>query len=225
VDGKIATRNLEDKDDLIAHYQYAIIEQKHKIANQEHDIWHLTDAEFAFKGEYDRIFQEMIDIGYYVEDYSFGENSGNISAFIRSYKRVTLEPQIVYVTQNITIEVPLVLSDWNSIEELKTFLTNDTSDSHVYLTIDNSVTSFNGICEHRAFKLRDNALEIGKRLDTEILTKEECFKYQEYLGFSTQILNELPDINGHYIVKAIVGNEIWFIEPSNDNVWLGYYLD
>jgi hypothetical protein len=185
VEGKITTRNLEDKDDLIARYQQELSEKP-------------------------AVVTEYINVPQYVE---------------KIVTKITTIEKIV--TQNVTVEVevPIVLSDWNSIEELKTFLANDTSDSHVYLTVDNGVASFNGICEHRAFKLRDNALEIGKRLDTEILTKEECFKYQECLGFSTQTLNELPDNNGHYIVKAIVGNEIWFIEPSNDNVWLCYYVN
>lgn len=120
----------------------------------------------------------------------------------------------------IFVDRPVQLSDWDSVEELQAFLDETT----IRLVIV-SGESFNGQCENMAFQLRDKAAEQGKRLETEILTRAECYKYQEYLGIPYEMIWSLKQSDGHVICKAVIGNEVWFIEPSNDNHWIAYYLD
>jgi hypothetical protein len=199
VEGKIATRNLEDKDDLIARYQYEIIEQEHKIANQEHDIWHLTEAEFAFKSENDRIFQELIDGGYYIDDYSWSENSENVSVSIHSYRLVTPEPQIVYVTQNVTVEVERIVNgkfkDWQSLGEL-----SDWVEANLTRLI---VVGTKTDCDDYALRLQRKAYEQGYSISIQIV-KDGLLG-----GKNVSNYTEL-----HAGCLALVGNEFYFIEPQ-----------
>ena len=131
----------------------------------------------------------------------------------------------IYVTQNVTVEkiVYAPLSDFESVEALKAFLVVDDTNSHIFLKANkDGVVNLVGVCEEFAFQLRERAELIGKRLDTEILTKQECFKYEGYIESGASRL----DVNdGHYICKAVIENEVWFIEPQNDRIWLAYYLD
>ena len=117
----------------------------------------------------------------------------------------------------VFIDRPVVLSNWDSVEELQTFL----DETHIRLVIV-SGEDFNGQCENLAFQLRDEAAEHGKRLETEILTRAECIKYQRYL---TGNAYSLGWNDGHVICKAVVGNAWYFIEPANDAIWKAYYLD
>jgi hypothetical protein len=126
------------------------------------------------------------------------------------------------VTNNVTVEP----KQFPSLEALKEFLALDNSDKVVYLIVNTSgVASLNGICEDRAFHLQEVAKKQGFVLETELLTKPECYQYNEYLKFSDDTLANMPDKNSHMILKAIIGNAIYFIEPSNDSVWHPYNLD
>jgi len=126
-------------------------------------------------------------------------------------------PYVVFVDR------PVQLTDWESVEELEGFLENDDTDSVIRLVAgaDGNV-NFNGQCEDRAFQLRGSAESICKRLETEILNKTECIKYQQYYKGNPY---NLPAGGGHMICKAIIGNDVYFVEPSNDAIWLAYYLD
>jgi hypothetical protein len=147
------------------------------------------------------------------------------------YVEVNKPPEIVEVEVTVVkevikeviveklVEVYKPLSDWDSLAELEAFLSQDTTDSHIYLIADeNGVVKLTGNCEEVAFQLQGRAYEIGKRLDTEILTYAEYIKYCGTDGGMR--IND-----GHYINKAVVGNEVWFVEPQSDKVWLAYYLD
>lgn len=109
------------------------------------------------------------------------------------------------------------LEDFENVTELKAFLLEDNTDSMVYLKAGvNGVVKLNSQCEDRAFQLRDAAAEKGKRIETEALGRNEYWKwYGKYLG-----VNEF-----HMINKAFIGNEVYYIEPSNDKVWVGLRLD
>lgn len=115
------------------------------------------------------------------------------------------------------------LSDWQSVGELRAFLQMDDTDHRVYLVADSSgLVQFNNQCEDYAFNLRKRAQIVGHNLDTEILSKAECIKWQQYIQGDAYSLG----INdGHYINKAIVGNAVWYCEPQNDKVWWVYNLD
>lgn len=125
-----------------------------------------------------------------------------------------------YWSYVVFIDRPIELSDWDSVEELQDFL-----DNTVVRLIVVSGEPLNGQCENKAFQLRDYAEERGKRLETEILTKAECLKYHAHLKYSSGRYLLMDDNDGHYICKAVIRNEVWFIEPANDNIWLTYKLD
>ena len=112
-------------------------------------------------------------------------------------------------------------TDWQSVDELKAWLEYD--NAPLILKADASgVVKFNGRCEDVAFQARDRAYEVGKRLDTEIITRQETIKYQQYLSGDVY---KLGVNDGHYLNKAVVGNEVWFVQSDTDKIWLAYYLD
>ncbi len=117
-------------------------------------------------------------------------------------------------------------SDFSSVDELKTFLAKDDSDTHtIFIADENGYIYFNNSCEDGAFQLRNNAFAEGKRIETEILTKQECIKYYKKLGLSYADVYYMNIQDSHMICKAIIGNEIWYIEPSTDKIVLAYNLD
>jgi len=121
--------------------------------------------------------------------------------------------KIVEVEKEVTVKP----TDWVSLIELENFLDDDDTDSHIFLKADaNGIIKFSGTCEEYAFQLRDRAFDAGKRLETEDLTPAE---YKRWYG-KTIDKNSL-----HCICKAIIGNEVWYIEPADDRHWIGAYLD
>ncbi len=123
------------------------------------------------------------------------------------------------------VEVSKMLSDWNNVEELKTFLAQDNTDSSIFVKFYfGREIKLGGFCEDFAVQLQNRAYEIGKRLDTEILAYDEYNKYYG-VGKINPGVGTLGINDGHAINKAIVGNEVWFIEPQTDKIWLAYYLN
>jgi hypothetical protein len=111
--------------------------------------------------------------------------------------------------------------DWDSVDELRAWLEYD--DVPLVLTADGSGNiKFNGQCEDEAFQARDRAYDAGKRLDTEILSRAECVRYREYLLGNVYLLG--PH-DGHYLNKAVIGNEVWYVQASTDKIWKAYNLD
>jgi len=130
--------------------------------------------------------------------------------------------KIIYVDKEVEY-VDKELSPFSSVDELEQFLLGDDTDIHIFLTADSDgVVTYDGQCEDFAFQLRDRAKEIGKLLETETMTKAECVKYRQYIDEDISVLGAN---DGHYINKAVIGNEVWFVEPGNDRIWLAYYLD
>ncbi len=130
---------------------------------------------------------------------------------------------LVPVVEEVIEQVPVSLTNWESLEELKSFLEVDDTNSTIILTAGaTGVVTFSGQCEDFAFQLRGRAEELGKYLDTQILSRTDCLKYSNYLptGIYSLGLND-----GHYINKAIISNEVWYVEPQNDKVWKVYNLD
>lgn len=127
-------------------------------------------------------------------------------------------PVYIEVEKIVEVDKLVALSDWADIKELKAFLEADGTDSHIYLVANSGgVVKFNNQCEDSAIQLMDNAMAIGKRLSFVPLHRAEYYKW-----YSKRI------DKGHYhaICVALVGdNELWYIEPSNDKVWLAIYLD
>jgi len=127
-----------------------------------------------------------------------------------------------------TVEIPVYnsvevvkyawLSDWTSLGEFEAFLMQDDTDSVVRLSADkNGVIKLYDQCEDRAIQLMDSVAKVGKRLSFVPLSPDEYLKwYDIYPGAN----------NYHAICGALVGdNEFYYIEPSDDKVWLAQYLD
>ena len=111
------------------------------------------------------------------------------------------------------------LSDFTSLEELQTFLAQDDTDTSLILVADSSgKINFNGSCEDYAFQLRDRAADIGKRLEAELLTRSEYVKYYGDTGGLS--VNDM-----HMVNKAVIGNDVFLIEPQDDKVWKVVSLD
>jgi len=103
--------------------------------------------------------------------------------------------------------------DWESVLELECFLALD----HAPLVIvadSDGLIRMSGQCEDVAFQLRDRAETKGRRLETELLTK---FEIRQYYCISTPY--------EHMINKAIIGNEIWFVDKYYKKMWHVGYLD
>jgi len=107
------------------------------------------------------------------------------------------------------------LRDWESVLELECFLALDHAPLVLTAGPDGLVRIDGyGQCEEVAFQLRDRAEVWGRRLETELLTK---FEIRQYYNISTP--------NYHMINKAIIGNEIWYVDKSFDKMWHVGYLD
>jgi len=115
-------------------------------------------------------------------------------------------------------EVTIPLEDWASLDELKEFLKEDNTDRHTILIANEKGEVFlDGRCRVKAEQLRDNAFAIGKRLETESLTRTEAIMYFD-------IGQKLSPWDRHEVCKALIGNEIWFVEPSSDQIFMAYYI-
>jgi len=112
---------------------------------------------------------------------------------------------------------PLPLRDFESEAQLRHFLEWDNTDRHVYLRADqDGIVRFQGQCEDRALQLIENAEKMGWRLHFVPLHRAEYRKwYSKQLDYNVY----------HAIAGAVIGNEFWYIEPSNDEAWLALYLD
>ena len=105
------------------------------------------------------------------------------------------------------------LKDWESVLELECFLALDHAPLVIIAGPDGHIR-LDGYCEDIAFQLRDRAEVWGRRLETELLTK---FEVRQYYYISTPY--------DHMINKAIIGNEIWFVDKAYDKMWHVGYLD
>ena len=110
---------------------------------------------------------------------------------------------------------PVVITPWESLEELKEYLNQDESVLILHAGEDGNCQIADQ-CEDLAIGMRDRALSQGRLLETEILIQSEVLEY-----YPAEIRSQAP----HCICKAIIGNDVYFIEPGNDRVWLAYYLD
>ena len=91
---------------------------------------------------------------------------------------------------------------WESLYEIKSFLSTDNTDKLQYIP-----EKFD--CEDFAFTLQDNATKTGRKLDVERLTPEEFRKYYRA---------SLGGYDYHYINVARCGNIEYWIEPQWDRI-------
>jgi len=127
------------------------------------------------------------------------------------------KPIIIEREVKVLVEVPVILKDWNSVEELEEFLINDDTDKRVILSVDSEgKINFDNHCEDYALQLRDRAMDIGRHLSIAALHPEE---YEKWYG------ERLTPGQYHAIAMARIGNEFWYIDPQTDEHWLALYLD
>ena len=112
-------------------------------------------------------------------------------------------------------------SDWESLDELKAWLEEDTP-SVILIADSSGRVSFDGQCEDTAISARDRAHASGKWLETEILTRQECIRYRAYVGSNPY---RMRHGGGHYINKAVIGNAVYYVNVITDKVWFAYNLD
>lgn len=148
-------------------------------------------------------------------------------------KYITLPPSYIYTTvKEITIvEVPKyievqkiitkveykTLDDWDNKDELLNFIADDDTDTHIILKANSEgIISFDGQCEDFAIQLINRAEAIGKRLYFIPLHRSE---YAKWYGES------IPIGTYHAICCAIIGNDVYYIEPQDDRCWKALELD
>jgi len=137
---------------------------------------------------------------------------------------VTEEKEVEVIKETIKEKIVyqyIPQSDWESVDELKAWLKEDEAPLIIKADASGNI-NFNGQCEDVAFQARDRAYQVGKWLDTEILSRAECIKYQKYLPGNAYSLGAN---DGHYLNKAVINNEVWYVQVDTDTIWLAYYLD
>jgi len=103
------------------------------------------------------------------------------------------------------VETPVtILTDWVSVDDLKAFLEWDDTDT---------LNLPEGYCWKYALQLRDRAAGLGKNIEVEIIDSEE------YSSFSDITNCNIEQGKWHAIGVAIIGTEIWYIEPQADVCW------
>lgn len=106
------------------------------------------------------------------------------------------------VEVEIVKEIPMEVREFESLEELTQFLEIDDTDSQIILYPirgSGGGISSKGICDYYALQLQGRALEAGYLMSTEIIRKHD---------------------EPHMINSAVIGNEVYFIEPQTDEAWL-----
>ena len=107
------------------------------------------------------------------------------------------------------------LDDWNSLWELEVFIALDDAPLVLIAGADGWI-NMDGQCEDYAFQLRNRAMLIGRYLDVEFITPPEYYDH-----FKKPISKRTV----HAINKAVIGNEVWFVDKQSDDIWYQYDLD
>ena len=96
------------------------------------------------------------------------------------------------VKVEVVREVPRQLKYFASLEGLKGWLEQDTTDS--------LIPSYPGFdCDDYAYKLQQRAVKDGYIISTELVWKDGQY---------------------HMLNSALIGKDIYFVEPQDDTVWL-----
>jgi hypothetical protein len=115
---------------------------------------------------------------------------------------------------NYGLRVNDKLRDFESTDELKAFLEQSDVDQCVYLTSGQELTSYD--CEDYAKALRNEAHTKGFHMNIQIV-----WHYRR--PDTGEVITRRNE--GHALNSTIIGNEMYFVEPSTDEYWLAAYLD
>ena len=132
--------------------------------------------------------------------FAFGAELGLKNAKVEAIEVPTIVKETEVVTVNQTVFVDK-LEDWESVEELESFLNSDNTDEIGY-------GYFN--CIDYCLKLRDRAAQVGKNLEINLITYDEYLKYSKYFGVPEK------EFEYHAIIMALVEGKYYYIEPQSD---------
>jgi hypothetical protein len=131
---------------------------------------------------------------------------------------VTKEIEVpIYISETETVTEYQTLSDWESLDELTAFAQSVspvlyfTTDANGRVDLD-----FTGRCGYIAYQMRDQAAKIGKYLAVQAMTPQELT-----LRFPSV---DNPENSYHALCMAKIGNELYCIEPSTDEITLCYTI-
>ena len=147
-----------------------------------------------------------------VNNFNLGYEQGFRDGYNRGYiSHVEYRDIIHYidreVIKEVIVEKPIELGEFTSLEELKAWLAEDDTDEYVYL-----VAGEDGVlrpsdkydCDDYALQLQSRAAKSGFLMSATIIEKQG---------------------KPHMINLAIIGNDIYYIEPQTDQVWFHCHKD
>ena len=123
------------------------------------------------------------------------------------YKTVYLDRQV---------EVPITLTDWISLDELKAFLANDMTDQTIFYRLSDGARIKD--CDDYAIMLRDKAVKQGKYIGLQRITPTE---FTSLTGMPWY--GKPEDV--HMLNNAVVDGVFYYIEPQSDQVFQLENLD
>lgn len=124
---------------------------------------------------------------------------------------VVLPPEVIRVEVPVEVvkevevirEVPLKLREFDSLQEVEDWLADDDLNTRVVLKADAAgLINLKGACDYIALELQRRALEQGYLMSTEIVQRGDTL---------------------HMLNSVVVGNNIYYVEPQTDEVWLAAY--
>ncbi len=107
--------------------------------------------------------------------------------------------------KEIVVEKPVQLREFASLEDLKTWLANDNTDAlHLIFSDEGGLRTSPNFqdCDDYAYALQTAAEKDGYQLSIQIDTRKK-----------------------HALNSLFIGNNVYFIEPQTDEVWLECYRD
>ena len=132
----------------------------------------------------------------------------SVNHYIVEEKEVIVEQEVivekeVVVEKEVIVEKPVELREFASLKELKEWLRSDNTD-RVHLIFGNEGTRVNPDfdCDDYAYTLQKAAEKDGYLISIQVDTMKR-----------------------HGLNNTFIGNDIYFIEPQTDKVWLAYYRD
>ena len=123
----------------------------------------------------------------------------------------------VYVASTLVYPVGAQsgITDFQSVEELKDFLAQDSAPLILKVNGD-GIARFDGVCNEYAIQLRDRALEKGKYLSVVVVSR------LEYYLRTHRVMAQEGQY--HTMNMAIIGRTYYLIEPKTDEIWLAYRM-
>jgi len=111
------------------------------------------------------------------------------------------------VVEEVTVEKPVEQREFSSKSELQMWLAEDDTDKHVFsFASDNGTerSSDNYDCDDFALELQQRAGKVGFLMSVIIIEKDD---------------------QPHMVNLVTIGNDVYYIEPQTDEVWLYSHLD